>query len=222
MSSVVTEASERLKSYFRPAMEVARRRIFGDNNERIDFLIDSFYKLTPEYQTAALAAALGSAALFLMMVFGIYFARIHTLENELNQGFQALQEVRVLGAQYKKEKANFDWVVQTVQRKTGSLRAKPFFEQMANQVGVVMEGLRSEEIPVPEDSPLAKNFVLINTEFRLPKVSIPRLLKFFSEIEKADQGMMVRDLVIRARYGDKLFFDVQARVTGYKVKGSEP
>lgn len=219
--SVMTEATERLRGYFRPALDVVKRRLLGANNERIDFIMDSFYKLSPQHQTMVLAASGAALGLLILMIFGIYFARISSLETELNQGFNALQEMRTLSAQYKREKESLDWVVSTVDRKTSQLKPKPFFEQLANQTGVTMEGLRSDEAPIPEDSPLATNFKQVNVEFRLPKVSIPRLLKFFTEIEKADQGMSVRDLTIRARYGDKLFFDSQAKVTGLKVKGRD-
>lgn len=219
--SVMTEASERLRGYFRPAVDVVRRRVLGANNERIDFIMDSFYKLSPQHQTLALAASAAALGLLVLMFFGIYFARISALESELNQGFQSLQEIRSLSAQYRREKENLDWLTSNVDRKTSNLRPKPFFEQIANQVGVNMEGLRSDEAEIPEDSPLAKNFRLVNIEFRLPKVSVPRMLKFFTEVEKSDQTLTARDVTIRARYGDKLFFDVQAKVSGYKVKGRE-
>lgn len=219
--SVMTEATERLRSYFRPALDVVKRRLFGPNNERIDFIMDSFYKLSPRHQTMVLSASAAALGLLILMIFGIYFARINSLETELNQGFNALQEMRTLSAQYKREKESFDWVVGTVERKTSQLKPKPFFEQLANQTGVTMEGLRSDEGAVAEDASLANNFNQVNVEFRLPKVSIPRLLKFFTEIEKADQGMTVRDLTVRARYGDKLFFDAQAKVVGLKVKGRD-
>lgn len=219
--SVMTEATDRLRGYFRPALDIVKRRLFGPNNERIDFIMDSFYKLSPRHQTMVLAASAASLGLLILMIFGIYFARINALETDLNQGFNALQEMRALSAQYKRERESFDWVVSTVDRKTSQLKPKPFFEQLANQTGVTMEGLRSDEGAIAEDTALANNFSQVNVEFRLPKVSIPRLLKFFTEIEKADQGMSVKDLTVRARYGDKLFFDAQAKVVGLKVKGRD-
>ena len=98
------------------------------------------------------------------------------------------------------------------------LRPKAFFEQKANEVGVSLESLKSEEVDITGDSPLIDEFRYVNVEFRLPKVSIPRMLKFFGEIEKSGKNLSVQNLVIRARYGDRLYFDTQARVVGYKTK----
>lgn len=217
MSNSLNSTKERISGYLMFGVNAVRKKIMGDNNERLDFLMDSFYKLSPKHQTGVLLGAIGGLALFVLGAVGIYFARIHSLEDELNVSFLALQELRSMGNEYEMEKANMDALIKDIETKMGSVHPKPFFEQKANQVGVTIEGLRSEDADIPADSPLAKNFKYTNVEFRLPKVSIPRLLKFLGEVERSDKNFTISNLQIRARYGDRLYFDTQAKVVAYKV-----
>ena len=197
---------------------MAKKRLLGSNNERLDFVMDSFYKLSPNAQNFALIGVASSVALIVILIFSVYFSQIRVLERELSEGFDAMRQIRTLSSDYNAEKERMDNLMRIIDTKTNTLKPKPFLEEKANQIGVALEGLRSEEIDMPPDSPLAPYFMAVNVDFRIPKVSIPRMLKFFEEIEKSDKGLNVRNLQIRARYGDKLYFDVQARVTGLKAK----
>ncbi len=219
MSNSVNALKDKVSGYFTFGLDAVRKKILGNNNERLDFLMDSFYKLPPKHQTGVLLGAIGGLGLFVLGAVGIYFARIHALEDELNASFLALQELRTLSNDYDMEKTNMDTLLRDVETKMSSVHPKPFFEQKANQVGVTIEGLRSEDADIPPESPLAKNFKYINVDFRMPKVSIPRMLKFLGEIERADKNFTINQLQIRARYGDRLYFDTQAKVVAYKVGG---
>ena len=196
----------------------AKKRLLGSNNERLDFIMDSFYKLSPNAQNFALIGVASSVGLIVILIISIYFSQIRVLERELSEGFEAMQQVRSLSTDYNAEKERMDNLMRVIETKTSTLKPKPFLEEKANQIGVTLEGLRSEEMDMPQDSPLAPYFMSVNVDFRIPKVSVPRMLKFFEEIEKSDKGLSIRNLQIRARYGDKLYFDIQARVTGLKAK----
>ena len=214
--SVVDEGLGQVARLFQPTIDMIKRRIFGANNERLDFIMDSFYKLAPQQQTAAIFGFAGLLGLLLLGIFGVYFARIATLENDLNNGYEALREIRALGADYRQEKSRLEWLSRNVDSKTASFRPKTFFEKKAKQVGVTLESLRSEEVEISSDNPLSNSFKEVQVVFRIPKVSIQRLLKFMSELEKSGKTLTVRNLRIRARYGDRLYFDTEAQVSGYK------
>lgn len=199
-------------------LDLIKRRLFGTNNERLDFLMDSFYKLDPKQQKGAVLALFGLLMVLVMIIFAIYFSRMSALEQELNTGLEALRDLREKAQVYKSEKARMDWLAQNISGKTSNFKAKPFFEKKANELGVTLDSLRSDELEIPPGSLLSERFKEIEVTFRTPKISLPRLLNFLSEIEKAGQTLTVRNLKIRARYGDRLYFDAEARVVGYKVK----
>jgi hypothetical protein len=94
---------------------------------------------------------------------------------------------------------------------------KPFFEKIANDLGVTIEGISDQKVPLAAENPLSDKLQEIRVEMRLPNISIPRLLNFVVEIEKSGKYLKVQDLQIRARYGTKLFFDGQIKVRGYDV-----
>lgn len=196
-----------------------RRSLFGMNNERIDFLMDSFYKLPPQHQTGVLAGAAGLLFVFVLGAFTIYFSRINALEDELNSSFDALQEIRVLNASYESELHRYDELKGLISRSAADFKPKPYFESKSNQVGVAISDLRSQDADISAESPLAQDFRYSQVEFRLPKVSLPRLLKFVEEVEKGNPNLNFHSLQIRTRYGDRLFFETNAKVVGYKPGG---
>lgn len=194
-----------------------RRSLLGANNERIDFLMDSFYKLSPQHQTSVMAGAAAFLLVFVLGSFTIYFSRINALEDELNASFDALQEVRSLSQSYDQELKRYKELKALIGRNAAEFKPKPFFESKANQVGIQIADLRSQDVDIPAESPLATDFRYTQVEFKLPKVSLPRLLKFMEEVEKSNGSLNISSLQIHTRYGDKLFFETSAKVFGYKT-----
>ncbi|MFY7929243.1 MAG: hypothetical protein ACOVS5_10265 [Oligoflexus sp.] len=217
--SALQNIRDQIQSLVARVVDQVRRSLFGANNERIDFLMDSFYKLSPQHQTGVLAGIAGMLLVFLFGAFGIYFTRINALEDELNASFDALQEVRTQTATYDQELRRYQELKSMVSRSAADFKPKPFFESKANQVGVAIADLRSQDTEIPAESPLSQDFRYVSVEFKLPKVSLPRLLKFIEEVEKGNSNLNIHSLQVRTRYGDRLFFETSAKVMGYKVGG---
>jgi hypothetical protein len=217
--SALQNIRDQIQSLVARVVDQVRRSLFGANNERIDFLMDSFYKLSPQHQTGVLAGIAGMLLVFLFGAFGIYFTRINALEDELNASFDALQEVRAQTATYDQELRRYQELKSMVSRSAADFKPKPFFESKANQVGVAIADLRSQDTEIPAESPLSQDFRYVSVEFKLPKVSLPRLLKFIEEVEKGNSNLNIHSLQVRTRYGDRLFFETSAKVMGYKVGG---
>ena len=146
--SVIQDGIDSLVNAFRPGLDIIKRKVFGSNNERLDFVMDSFYKLSPQQQTGALFAAGLILAVLVLGIFGVYFSRIQALESELNDGFEALRELRTLSTNYRHEKARMDWLVKRVESKTSNIRPKSFFSKKADQVGVKKTWKVREEVVV--------------------------------------------------------------------------
>lgn len=215
--SALQNVRDSIQSTISRGIEQVRRSLFGANNERIDFVMDSFYKLSPEHQTGVLAGVAGMLVVFVLGAFTIYFSRINALEDELNASFDALTEVRSLSSTYEQELKRYQELKSAVSRSAADFKPKPFFESKANQVGVQIADLRSQDTEIPAESPLATDFRYTQVEFKLPKVSLPRLLKFMEEVEKSSGSMNIHSLQIRTRYGDRLFFETSAKVVAYKT-----
>lgn len=218
--STLDSVVEQVKGAVQDFSEKAKVAVLGANNERLDFLMDSFYKLNPQQRNLALGGAIGSVLLLVVTIFAIYFSQLGRLKSDLNESFKALHELSRLGSTYQAEKGRYEKFQSSIRRKTQSLRMKPFLEKIANQQGVVLEGLSEQRSAFAADNPLASSMQKINLDLSLPKISIPKLMNFMVEIEKSNKFLQVENLTIRGRYGTKLFFTANAKIRGYQVTGN--
>jgi len=196
-----------------------QQKILGRNNETLDFIMDSFYKLSSQQRFAALIAG---SALVVLVFFGtlfIYFSQIAKLDQELNNSFNALHELRALKTEINHEQAKYDQLISMIESKSRSLRVKPFFEEQAQATSVTLQGLSDQIVPIEPGNPLGSRLQYVKVDLRLPKISIPRLLSFLVKIEKSNNFLAIEDLQVRGRYGTKLYFDAQAKFRGYVVEG---
>ncbi len=219
--SVVTVFSDRVKGQLEISLNNLRKRLFGANNEKIDFFMDSFYKLSPNHQTGVVAGIISVIALFVLLAFILYFVQVANLKDELSSSFKALHDLQTLKSAYDVETSNFEKLADSIERKTKQMSLKPFFEKIANEQGVQLEGLSDQKAPLPADNPLSEKLQEVKVEMRLPNMSIPRILGFLVEVEKSNKYLRVQDLQIRGRYGTKLYFDGQVKVKGYDTGGGD-
>jgi hypothetical protein len=208
---------EPIRAWINKIRTQLKRAVFGANNEKIDFLMDSFYKLNPQQRSGFILGAGAGALLFVLIVFWAYFASIASLESQLNDGFAALYRLQNLKREHQIESKKFDGLVESVQRKTQSLAMKPFFERIAKQQNVTIQDIQEKSSDLPSEIALSEKLKYSTVSVGFNKISIPRLMKFLVEVERSKSFLTVEDLEIRARYQDSLYFDVDAKVRGYRV-----
>ena len=213
--STLSTLRDSTQSALQNALTSIRKRAFGANNERLDFVMDSFYKLPPQQRSGVLVGIAGVVLLLLSLLLGLYFLQVGKLKDALAESFDANHELSTLRSEYQLEEKRFDSLLDLVQKKTTGVAVKPLFEKIANQQKVELEGITDQKVALPTDNPLAEKVEGVRVEFRLNKVSIPKMLRFFMEVEKSGHLLRVEELTVRERYGTKLFFDVQTKVFGY-------
>lgn len=196
-----------------------RKKIFGANNENIDLLVDSFYKLEPPQRNAAIAG--GSVGLVVIVVafLGVYFAQLSSLNRDLNRRFDALYEIRDLKDSYQVENARFSALEASISGSSSTMRMRPYFEKIANEQGVKIDGLTESKAPLASDNVLSAKFQEVRVEMRLNNISIPKLLEFLVEVEKGGGSIRIQDLQVQAKYGTKLFFDAKIKARSFAEAG---
>ena len=215
--SVFSEFGEKLRQGTSKYTSFIRLRVLGANNEHLDFVLDSFYKLAPNQRTVVLGAGVFLILAFVLAAFGLYFSRVSALEAELNTSFAALHDLKARKAEDRLEDKRFSSLVSAVRKKTKSLKFKPFFEKLARDMKVEVRSLNEQTADLPSDNPLSEHMKEVQIDMKIPKVSIPRLLKFLIAIERADRYLRVQDLKITGLYGNKLYFESSILVRGYSV-----
>jgi hypothetical protein len=215
--SKLQEALEPVRDWIKKVRTQVRRAVFGANNEKLDFLMDSFYKLNPQQRSGAILGALVAVFLFVSIVFILYFSRVAALESDLNEGFAALYRLQNLKREYQLESKKYDGLVESVTRKAQTLAMKPFFEKIAKQQNVTLQDIQEKKSDLPSDIILSEQLKYTTASIGFNKISVPKLMKFLVEIERSKTFLTIEDLEIRARYQDSLYFDVDAKIRGYSI-----
>ena len=211
--SAITDIKERLDSY----LKIIKEKILGVNNERLEFVMDSFYKLDPGYRNGLLAIIISFVSAFILAAVFIYFYQVKALKDELNLTFNALNELKSLSYEDAREGARFDKLIDKVKSRTRSITFKPFFERLSRQSKIPLKSISDRQPEMDPQNPLSSRMQEVHVDLKLAKVSIPRLLNFLVDIEKANHYLRVQNLKITGIYGNKLYFDVDILVRGYKV-----
>lgn len=213
------KALSEFKSKFLSQIDYLKVRIFGQNNEKLDFLIDSFNKLESGQQKGVLAIGFGLVIGFVIMAFAIYFSYVSSLRHNLNESFTAIRQLEGISSQYVLEKKRYKNLVNRFKRKSDKLGSlKSYFEKLSIQESVSIGSLNEKIMKINDDNSLSENMNEVKIEISADKISIPKLLEYVSEVEKGGNFLNVSDLKIRSRYGTKLYFDTKMIFKGYKLK----
>lgn len=215
--SAFEDIQEKIKSSWANITAELRKKVFGANNENIDLLVDTFYKLEPPQRNAVIGGGIALLGLVVFAFLALYFSQISALNRDLNRRFDALYEIKELKADYLREDKRFQNLSEALSG-AGSVRIKPYFEKIANEQGVQISDISESRVPLPADNPLGAKFNEVKADVRLSKISIPRLLNFIVEIEKGEGFVRVQDIDIRA-VGTKLFFEVTLKARGLAPAG---
>ncbi len=209
---------EQVSSATEKYTKMIKVRLFGVNNERLDFVMDSFYKLSPTQRNGVFALGVGIISVFILSAFVLYFSEVRALEAELSDSVASLQELKRMRVRDNDEEKRFSKLVETIDSKTRGLAFKPFFEKLTKEKNVVMKDLNEKEIDFESSNPLADSIREVHIDLRLPQVSIPRLLNFIAEVEKSERYIRLKDIKITGQYGNKLYFDTSLMFRGYVSK----
>ncbi|MDE3269349.1 MAG: hypothetical protein OYH77_03585 [Pseudomonadota bacterium] len=195
---------------------MVRHKLLGANNERLDFLMDSFYKLDAKNKNIVLISIVASIVLFIGFTIVFYLAQINSLEDRLANSLLALQRLQERQSHHQQVHQQFTSIASEVARKSQTLQMKPLLEKIARSLAVQLEGLNESEDNLASDDPLNKYLTQRKIEVRLPRISIPKLLKFLAQVEKSPHMLRVSDLTIRSVYGTKLYFNATTTIHWYK------
>jgi hypothetical protein len=215
--SQLEDIRDKIGNFWAAQIDTLKKKIFGVNNERLDFFMDSFSKLASKEKALVAGGAIALVVGILAAMLIVYFVQVGALQKELSDRFSALHKLQSLRAEEALESKRFDLIVESIKRKTSGLHMKPFFEKISKDTQVMMSNLKEETLDLEAKNPLAKSAKLSRVTMKFPKISIPKVLQFLIEVEKADKYLRVGDLKITGMYGNKLYFDVTVSFLGYSI-----
>jgi hypothetical protein len=202
---------------FAPISNFVKNLVFGKNNERLDFALDSFYKLPPQRRTAVLATLASAFALLVISIFFLYFSRVNALDSSLNASAVALREFYVHQAENEEAKADLKLLEGRIKSRLQGFSIKPFFEKISSETGVEIRSTKVKGAETVALEELSSFLSEQDVEIVIASISLPKLLKFISTIEKSQNYIRVKDLRIRDLSGKKLYFEVQVFFRAFQL-----
>ncbi len=197
-----------------------RSLIFGRQNERIEFVRDSYFKLPPEGRTAVLV---GGTVLGVFTLFGfiaIYIAALGSLQGKLDQAFEATNILREAHQTHLITKQKFSDLENKLQSANQGLVVISVLESKAKELGLATSGF-PPQLPVtdlPVNNPLADKYQNAKVEFRISNASLKKIIDFVIAIEGTNHMLHVVSLKIKGLYQNKLFFDATLEVEATVAK----
>jgi hypothetical protein len=200
-----------------------REVIFGKQNERIEYFMDSYFKLPPEGRTAVVAGGILFAILLVIGFIGIYLSALNGLQSRLDESFQAVNKLRAKQVDYAITKKKFDELDRRISNVTQSLQILSLLEEKAKSLELQISGNNktdkaSSEKDFIKGTLLADKYKATRSEFRVSNVSLKRVIDFVVAIESDDKLLRVSDLRVKGLYQNKLFFDATFAVDGIELK----
>ncbi|NBW80251.1 hypothetical protein EBR21_00720 [bacterium] len=200
-----------------------REIIFGKQNERIEYFMDSYFKLPSEGRTAVVAGAFLLAGLTVFGFIGLYLSSLSSLQSKLDQSFQAVNKLRAKQVEYAVTKRKFDELDKRISNVTSSLQILSLLEEKAKSLDLQISGntktdKASSEKDFIKGTLLAEKYKSTRSEFRVSNVSLKKIIDFVVAIESDDKMLRVSDLRIKGLYQNKIYFDATFAVDGIEPK----
>ena len=208
-------ALDNIKTKLKYFLSSMRKKLFGENNERLDFIMDSFYKLDAKQQQVFTGCGLLMLLGLIMGAFYIYASNLSAYRSEIKESYQAINEINLLVAKEKNAEVHFKNIIKKVSSKSRN-SLKPYFEKLLSSKNLPVKGIQERTKNLGTSSLLSEYFSEIHVDLRLAKISIPKLLDLVISIEKSGMLLLVDNLKISQLYGDNLYFDAHIKVRGFK------
>ncbi|NBO37821.1 hypothetical protein EBU99_04480 [bacterium] len=200
-----------------------REIIFGKQNERIEYFMDSYFKLPPEGRTAVIAGGFLLAGLIVFGFIGLYLSALSNLQSRLDESFQAMNKLRAKQVEYSVTKKKFDELDRRISGVTQSQQILSLLETKAKSLELqISSNTKTDKASSEKDfirgTLLAEKYKATRSEFRVSNVSLKKIIDFVVAIEGDDKLLRVSDLRIKGLYQNKLFFDATFAVDGIELK----
>lgn len=191
-----------------------RSLIFGRQNERLEFLMDSYFKMPPEGRTGVLVGSAVVGVLFLVGIIILYLAALGSLQGRLDTAFEVTNKLRESHTSHAMIKQKFSDLEQKIAAANVNLVPISVLEQKAKELGLAASSF-PPQLPVsdlPASNPLSDKYQNAKIEFRVSNVSLKKIVDFVIAIESTPHMLRVTSLKIKALYQNKIFFDATFEV----------
>lgn len=198
-------------------VENAKLKLFGENNSRLDYLVDHFYSIRPRKRAKIVFySIIGSVIAFFLLVF-VYFWSLHSLQKQLEDAIADTNVLQTLKAPYTQIQGQFSQITSSLQSSNQPSQIVSALDQKAKSMDIQTSNLSGTPplIGLPSSHPLAKQFKKARIEFSLSNVSLKKIIEYVRAIQEMPNKYRVTKLDISQIFGTRLYFNVNLIVECY-------
>jgi len=219
MESTTVEPSYFQKFALQITMPI-KNFVFGKQNERLEFLMDSYFKLSNESRTGLLVGGIFASITLVISLIVSYMIGLNMLQAQLDTAFSASNQLRDLGGAYASSKAQLMNLEQRINQANEGFVMVGVLEKKAKELNLNTSGF-PPQLPVtdfPTNNPLSEKFQNAKVEFRVSNASIKKILDYIVALESTPNLLRVTSLKIKGLYQDRMYFDASFEVEGTVLK----
>ncbi len=199
--------------------------IFGENNSRLDKMINRYYSMRTEKRKKVRIFGIAAGIILLAIIVGSYAYSMLKMQNNLNTATKAYVDIQEFKPSYlllDKEFLKISSGLTSQNRSTNLLDA---IQQLAQTSNVQIASF-SANSPIlnalPSTSVLKSNFKLARIEFAVNGISIKHLVNFLNALHKLPNKFVLTKLEISQLKDNKLYFNSNITVETYVPNTSSP
>jgi hypothetical protein len=185
--------------------------VFGPQNERIEYLIDNFFRLTPESRAAlALSGVVALVVMCCLIVVG-YFSILKKFDNYLDESYTALQNLQVLQYQHARSKGSFSQLKNMIDSSTRNFVFITYVDQKSKELGLEATNFPAQppRTSFPANHPLYGSYQIEDLTFDVTGISLKQLVDYLVILQSVSPFMALKTLRMRSSLQSKSFLDVR-------------
>jgi hypothetical protein len=189
--------------------------VFGKQNERLEYIMDSFLKFTPEQRTAAIIGGVGGFVILLVGIVSLYFSAAASLQKELDAAFSATNRLKEVQTSYllaRQKFADLEGALQVNQ----DLSLITLVESKAKEMGVSVSDFPSQQdisVPTaPLNASALKNHRVAKIRFSVNRAGLKKIIEFVVALESLPNRLRISSLTVKRGFSDKLYLDASVEV----------
>lgn len=185
--------------------------VFGVQNERIEALIDNFFRLTPEMRTIVTGVSIGMAVLVFVFSIVFYFFTLSYLDRDLSDSFQALQDLQNLQLEHNRSRQSFDSLKKVIDESTKNFIFITYIDEQSQKMGFKAQGFPAQppRTSFPSDHPFSASYQMEEVTFTVSEISLKQLVEYLVSLMSVSPFMVLKTLQLRVSLTNSSFLNAK-------------
>lgn len=202
--------SNKYSENFTQTIQTLKTVIFGENNSRLDYLIENFYRLNHERRSLIIVSSIVSSLVLFILTIIIYLLGLFSLQGKLSSAYSNSSSLKEIKPAYVAVQTSFDDLSSGIKSTNSNLSLTNLLDQKAKDLGIQASGFPLKPVlsKFPNQNPLAQHFQKASVDFKLSGVSLKKMMEYINSIEQMPNKLKVSKFRLISITEAKLYFDV--------------